>query len=60
MIPLQKLGLDIHWAFLPPFLVPSFLGFSLQEFSFPVLSAFVTPVLASQVHIQLGDNPICR
>lgn len=60
MIPLQKLTLDIHWAFLTPFLVPAFMGFSLQEFSFPISSASVTPVLASQMHVQLGDISICR
>lgn len=59
MIPLQKHSLDIHWAFLPHFLVPAFMGFSLQEFS-PILSTFVTPVLASQIHVQLGDISICR
>lgn len=58
--PLQKLSLDIHWAFLPPFLVPAFVGFGLQEFPFPMLSAFVTPVLTSQIHVQLGDISICR
>lgn len=60
MICLQKLSLDIHWAFLPLPLVPAFMASSLQECSFPILSAFVTPVLASQLHAQLVDSSACR
>lgn len=41
-------------------LVPAFMASSLQECSFPILSAFVTPVLASQLHAQLVDSSACR
>lgn len=56
----SHLSLDIHWAFLPPPLVPAFMASSPQECSFPILSAFVTPALASQLHAQLVDSSTCR